>query len=246
MSVQNTKNATEKYITQKILADSGLNKGVTLSMQYLDQNTLINIKRDNISLNTYEDLQTRFTNEGVPTYSDLILGLPGESYNSFTDGVSRLIENGQHNRIQFNNLSILPNSEMGDPNYQKKFQMETVDTNILNMHGAYSQDDFGVPEKQKLVVSTSSMPKQEWVKVRAFWMTAFLHFNKIMQIPIIIFNHLTGESYNNIFEYFNSVEKSRFQKFIKLKNIFSKQLKSFKMEDRISVFEKVVEYLVAS
>ena len=134
MSVQNTKNATERaYITQKILADSGLNKGVTLSMQSLDQNTLINIKRDNISLNTYEDLQTRFTNEGVPTYSDLILGLPGESYNSFTDGVSRLIENGQHNRIQFNNLSILPNSEMGDPNYQKKFQMETVDTNILNI-----------------------------------------------------------------------------------------------------------------
>ena len=70
-----------------------------------------------------------------------------------------------------------------------------------------------MPEKQKLVVSTSSMPKQEWVKVKNILngdMTAFLHFNKIMQIPIIIFNHLTGESYNNIFEYFNSVEKSRF------------------------------------
>ena len=101
--------------------------------------------------------------------------------------------------------------------------METVDTNILNMYGAYSQDDFGVPEKQKLVVSTSSMPKQEWVKVRAFSrMTAFLHFNKIMQIPIIIFNHLTGESYNNIFEYFNSVEKSRFPEIYKIKEHFFK------------------------
>ena len=45
LSVQNTKNATERaYLTQKILADSGLNKGVTLSMQSLDKETLENIK----------------------------------------------------------------------------------------------------------------------------------------------------------------------------------------------------------
>ena len=42
------------YQTQKILADAGLNKGVTLSMQSLDPLTLHNIKRDNISLKTYD------------------------------------------------------------------------------------------------------------------------------------------------------------------------------------------------
>ena len=121
LSVQNTKNATDRaYLTQKILADAGLNKGVTLSMQSLDVTTLTNIKRENISLDTYEILQNRFTDDGVPTYSDLILALPGETYNSFTKGVSELIENGQHNRIQFNNLSVLPNAEMGDPEYLKK------------------------------------------------------------------------------------------------------------------------------
>ncbi len=222
LSVQNTKNATDRaYLTQKILADSGLNKGVTLSMQSLDNHTLTNIKRDNISLETYEHLQTKFTSEGVPTYSDLILALPGETYKSFTEGVSKLIENGQHNRIQFNNLSILPNSEMGDVEYQKKFGMETISTNILNMHGSFSQDDFGVPEKQELVVSTSSMPSNDWVKVRAFsWMTAFLHFNKIMQIPIIIFHHLTGENYNNIIENFLFVKKKEYPEILKIREHF--------------------------
>ena len=39
-SVQNTKNATERaYLTQKIIADAGLNKGVALSMQSLDPHT---------------------------------------------------------------------------------------------------------------------------------------------------------------------------------------------------------------
>ena len=109
LSVQNTKNATERaYQTQKILSDAGLNKGVALSMQSVDMTTLQAIKRDNISLDTYMELQRRFTRDRVETYSDLILGLPGETYESFVDGACRLIETGQHNRIQFNNLSILP------------------------------------------------------------------------------------------------------------------------------------------
>ena len=59
------KNATERaYLTQKILSDAGLNKGVALSMQSTDVDTLEAIKRDNISGDTYRELQRRFTREG--------------------------------------------------------------------------------------------------------------------------------------------------------------------------------------
>ena len=87
LSVQNTKNATERaYLTQKILSDAGLNKGVALSMQSVDMTTLEAIKRDNISLGTYMELQRRFTRDKVETYSDLILGLPGETYEFVRQG----------------------------------------------------------------------------------------------------------------------------------------------------------------
>ena len=49
------------------------------------------------------------------------LTLPARFRDSFADGVSRLIEQGQHNRIQFNNLSILPNAEMADAGYSEKW-----------------------------------------------------------------------------------------------------------------------------
>ena len=121
LSVQATKNATERaYNTQKILADAGLNKGVDIALQSMDPTTLKSIKRGNISTETYQELQRRFTRDNVETYTDLILGLPGETYESLTNAVSTIIDNGQHNRIQFNNLSVLPNAEMGDPEYQKK------------------------------------------------------------------------------------------------------------------------------
>jgi radical SAM superfamily enzyme YgiQ (UPF0313 family) len=210
LSVQNTKNATERaYLTQKILSDSGLNKGVALSMQSIDMSTLINIKRQNISLDTYMELQRRFTKDRVETYSDLILGLPGETYDSFTDGVNRLIENGQHNRIQFNNLAILPNAEMGDPVYQAKYGMETIETKIINIHGERIERDDDVAEVQDLVIATASMPRAEWARTRAFcWMTALLHFDKLFQIPLMVSNQHTGLSYRSMIEAFMQVGPS--------------------------------------
>lgn len=222
LSVQNTKNATERaYITQKILSDAGLNKGVALSMQTMDSETLQAIKRDNISLETYLTLQRRFARDKVETYSDLILGLPGESYDSFVNGVCRLIELGQHNRIQFNNLSILPNAEMGNAEYQKRWGMKTVKSQIINIHGERVSIEDDVPEVQQLVIATSAMPLNDWQKTRAFcWFSALLHFDKLFQIPLILIRHLAGRSYRDMLESFMMVDASRYPLLASIRDFF--------------------------
>jgi len=221
-SVQSTKNATERaYLTQKILADAGLNKGVALSMQSLDPVTLQNIKRDNISLDTYLELSQRFTRERVETYSDLILALPGETYDSFVNGVDTLINNGQHNRIQFNNLSILPNAEMGDPDYLAKYGMVTVRTEIINIHGTKEALDDDVPEMQDMVIETYSMSVADWRRSRAIaWMIAFLYFDKLVQIPIVLLHHLTGVSHREVFERFMAVDRAEFPVIGEIRDFF--------------------------
>jgi radical SAM superfamily enzyme YgiQ (UPF0313 family) len=225
LSVQNTKNATERaYLTQKILSDAGLNKGVALSMQSVDMHTLENIKRQNISLETYLELQRRFTRDKVETYSDLILGLPGETYESFADGVNTLIETGQHNRIQFNNLSILPNAEMAAPDYMRKFGMETVESEIINIHGSREELDDDVAEIQDLVVATASMPRGQWRKTRSFcWMTAFLHFDKILQMPLIVVHELSGLSYRAMVEAFIEADGSRYPMIAEIRDFFLRE-----------------------
>jgi hypothetical protein len=140
----------------------------------------------------------------------MILGMPGETYDSFLDGISSLIENGQHNRIQFGNLTILPNAEMGDPEYQKKFGMKIVETEIINIHGSLLENEE-IFEHQQMVVETDSMPSHEWVKTRAIcWMTAFLHFDKVMQIPFIMINKLCDLTFREMIESFacNNKESS--------------------------------------
>ncbi|MBI1776510.1 MAG: cobalamin B12-binding domain-containing protein [Proteobacteria bacterium] len=228
LSVQNTKNATERaYTTQKILSDAGLSKGVALALQSVDMHTLESIKRQNISLATYEELQKRFTRDNVATYSDLIIGLPGETYDAFVDGVARVIEGGQHNRIQFNNLSILPNAEMGDPAYQAKYGMVTVPTKIINVHGSLEEDIDGIAEMQQLVIATRAMPKEDWRRTRTFaWMTALLHFDKLLQIPLVVAHEVSGVGYRRLIEAFTEVDSSEYPLIASIRDFFLAEAQS--------------------
>lgn len=243
LSVQNTKNATERaYLTQKILSDAGLNKGVALSMQSVDMTTLEAIKRDNISLGTYMELQRRFTKDKVETYSDLILGLPGETYESFVKGVDQLMENGQHNRIQFNNLSILPNAEMGDPAYQARYGMVTVESKIINIHGERVELDDDVPEVQDLVIATAATPLADWRRTRIFcWMTALLHFDKLFQIPLILAHGISGISYRDMIEAFMAADTKRYPLIGEINAFFDSEARAIQQGGSEYVFSK--EYL---
>ena len=207
LSVQNTKNARERaYKVQKLLADSGLSKGVTLAMQSVDPHTLKSIKRDNISTEDYEELQKRFTNDGIATYTEFILALPGDTYSTFADGVSNVIQSGQHNRIQFNNLSILPNAEMAEPQNIKNDKIITVSCPIVNVHGSLDETpEDNINESQQLVISTKSLPFNDWKKTRVYAsISEFLYFNKITQIPLLVINELEKIKFRDLFEHFSN------------------------------------------
>ncbi len=204
ITVSNTKNATERsYKVQKIFADSGLNMGATISMQSMDMDTLKAIKRDNISLDSFKEIQRRMKADGIQATTDIILALPGETYDSFANGVDELITNGQHDRILFYHLTILPNAEMADPAYQEEFGMETVMSRSINIHGSRKEIEGDVPELQEVVVATNTLSRPDWVRMRVFsWMTAFLHFDKSLQIPLLIMHGLTGVPYRELVELF--------------------------------------------
>lgn len=204
VSIQSTKNAQERsYLVQKEFAMAGMNTTIVLSRQSMDPETLADIKRANISDEVYINLQRKFNADRIETLTDLILPLPGETYTSFVKGVDELLNLGQHNRINFNNLSILPNAEMGDPEYQQKYKMETIITKVVNTHGLLPDDDE-IIETQELVISTSTASREDWRRMRAFgWIVSFLHFDKVLQIPIINLRHLANISYGDILELFS-------------------------------------------
>ena len=203
LSVQSTKNFTDNsYAIYKIMGESKLSKGVALALQSVHEPTLEAIYRQNIPAKAFQEAQERLSAMQIETFTDIILPLPEETYDSFVDGIAFTIGHGQHHRIQFNNLSILPNAAMGDPAYQERYAFETVETDIINIHGSMVEDN-PIREKQLLVVGTSTMSQSDWVRTRVFsWMTGLLHFNKLLQIPFVLLHQLYDVSYRDLLERF--------------------------------------------
>jgi radical SAM superfamily enzyme YgiQ (UPF0313 family) len=203
LSVQSTKNATETiFALNKVLHEAGLQKGVNLALQSVNPATLANIGRRNISGRTYSELQELFASAGIATFSDIILGLPSESYDTFADGVSSIISGGQHNRIQFINLSVLENSQMASEDFQKRFGMVIRECRAVGHHTSIDASPE-IAETQMLVVGTAEMPPADWVRARVFcWLTSLLHFNKLLQIPLVAAACLGGVSYRQLIEPF--------------------------------------------
>jgi len=213
LSVQTTKNARDRsYKIQKLLHDAGMHKSINLAMQSTNPKTLKEIKRDNISIEDYKVLQKKFIEDEIPTYSDLIIGLPGDTYDTFKKSVDELVDAGQHYRIQFNNLSILPNAEMAKPYYMEKNQIKVVEIPIVNQHGSLDETPSdGIVERQETVVSTLDMPKDEWIKTRVFSTAIeFYYFNKMLQVPILLLSKICKKKISNFIDYFLSIKSNKY------------------------------------
>lgn len=182
-----------------ILNGNNADKGITLSYQSVDKTTLENIGRKNLTIEHYSDLVRRYAEAGIPTYSELILGMPGETYESFTAGLCGLLEAGQSNSMLVYECQVYPNTPMGDPEYQKKHGIKTVRIPMLQAH--YNPDFNGSQEYYNIIYETNTMTKDEWVKSYMFCVItqAFHHFGLLKYFAI----YLRREKNISYFEFYS-------------------------------------------
>lgn len=197
-----TKNSPERsyQIQQKIYA-AGLMDRVTFALQSVTPQTLEFIRRDNISLEAFQKMQQRFQSDGINTYSDMLVGLPGETYDSFVEGIDRVIREGQHHMIQFFNVYPLPNAELNQPEYIARHGIEKV---TVPYYETFYPLQIEVPEYQEILIATKTLDRADWRRARVFaWWTEILYFYpKVLQIPLLLIHTLTGLSYRQLFEFY--------------------------------------------
>ena len=86
--VCNTKNSNDiVFRIEEILHDSHMAKGISMSFQSLTPEVLQNVNRTNIKIDLFHKLQARYLKAGMPTYTEMILALPGETYETFASGL---------------------------------------------------------------------------------------------------------------------------------------------------------------
>ncbi len=181
-----------------------IDKGATMAYQSLSDDALRNVNRKNLTVEHFADIVKKYNQAKIPTYSELILGLPGETYDSFCDGLCRLLDAGQHNSVSVYHCEVLPNSIMGDPEYIKKFGIISKKVKFNHIHSAEAQEE--VPEYSEIVMETATMSKEMWVKSNLFSVTLqCFHSLGLLRCFAVYAHYEKGmsyrEFYNRLFEF---------------------------------------------
>lgn len=171
----------EVYDICRRLNEVNMNKGATLSFQSLDPTVLKNIGRKNMTMERFAEMMALYNEANIATYAELILGLPGETYESFCQGIETLLEAGQHNALNLHALVLLVNSRMADPDYIEKFGIKTVRTEFSQFHCEKASND--IPEYYNLVYATKAMDASMWVKSTMF----FIFIQNFHQLGLLKF-----------------------------------------------------------
>jgi radical SAM superfamily enzyme YgiQ (UPF0313 family) len=138
---------------------------VNMSAQSMDENVLGNIRRSNISLDTYKDINQHLREEGRSTKAELIMLLPGETKDSFINGVSKIIDSGIAS-LTIYTLMLLHGTEFKDPEYRKKFGYEGKFRIVPLNYGEY--DSEKIFDYEEVGVETNTTSFQDYIDLRGF------------------------------------------------------------------------------
>lgn len=202
----------------RILNEAGADKGITISYQTLCKEALHNIKRENLDIGQFTELSKRYNEIGIPTYSDLILGLPGETFESFAESLCGLMEAGQNNSVTFHHCQVYPNALMGTSEYRNKFKLGLTRVPIDTVH--FTPDFKNINEYFYIITSTYSMTRHEWEEANVYGICAeAFHYIGLLRCFAIYLRTAMDVSYltfyNRLFEYLSSDESTFTGKLIK-------------------------------
>ena len=138
---------------------------MTAAVQSMDPGVLKNIERSNIKLDTYTQIQKEVRAQGMQSYGEMILCLPGESKASFMKGIRDLMEAGV-TRISAHQLMLLHGAPLSNPESRKRFGLKTMFRVVARDIGNYTGEP--VIETEEMVVSTPGFSFEEYLEVRVF------------------------------------------------------------------------------
>lgn len=170
------KNSEENvFKVASLLHKFSMEKSISLSRQSNNETTLQNISRKNIKSNIFRNLSLRYAATGIPVYSEFIIGLPGETYESFKKGIEETLQQGFSNQIFIYLCQVLPNTELALPDYMKKFEIQTATIPLTPIHGNIN-NDIDMIENDEIVIGTYSLTINDWRRLtRLAWVFSLLH-----------------------------------------------------------------------
>ena len=221
----------EKYnYPTKVLTTTGKNKkdkiveairrldgamALTMSVQSMGEQVLKNIRRENISTDVMLGLMPAVREAGLLTESEVILGLPGETYQTHLDTIRKLIH-AKLDSIQVYTCMLLDGSEMATPHERSKWGFKTK-FRVLPSDFSKISNGKNILEIEEVIVGNNTLTFDEYVELRVFAFVLWTSTFGIIYAPILKFlRHNNIDAFNLFFQMMKQVHTLP----LNIKNIF--------------------------
>jgi putative methyltransferase len=186
-------------IVKKLIKSPKFNQGLTVSVQSMDLDVLENIKRKNLEQHKIEDIFDLCDKNNIPVYTEIILGLPGETLDTWREGFYKLFRANNHVGITILHAQMLENAEM---NLLQKRLYKLEHRPVYDyMSGSYNFDEL--KESVEVVVSTKDMSTDDMLEAHAIsWFLNTFHINGLTTYISRFLNKHSNIDYKEFYEKF--------------------------------------------
>jgi len=207
LSVSYAKNSNDVVVDiVKLFTDAKIQTGVTLSLQTTSEHVLENIKRKNMKINSITDITSLANKNHLPVLTELILGMPGETRESWRSTLEQVIQNDILN-LDVYFLQLLINSPMYIKQVQE-YNLKTFDAYdfFYGVHtGDYLTDrENGIAEAIEVIQSTNTFNRDQLIDESVFtWFVIGFHMfgisNILSKYLFEEFNYAYMDFYESLF-----------------------------------------------
>ncbi len=159
------------------------------AMQTFNEQVLANIGRRNVKIPALERFVQTINEKGLRVYTDLLVGLPGETKTSHLASVKKAFDVGFH-KVNVGDIRLLPGSRMEEDDYQEQYHLKTRFRVIPSAYGAYG--GRRVVEYERCIRETDTMSEEDFLSLRLFHGYNFVLYNLEFGRPLLDFAHKHG------------------------------------------------------
>jgi radical SAM superfamily enzyme YgiQ (UPF0313 family) len=142
------------------------------AIQSLNPETVKFLKRNNLSLDKYKEIQLKIRKRGMGSNVELIVPLPNETKSSFFESVKKLFDTGVETLIPYTTM-LLKGTYLDSLECREKYEMVTKFRLLPRQFGTYKESKCF--EIEEVCVATSTMSFEDYLDCRGFaWISSLL------------------------------------------------------------------------
>lgn len=176
------------------------NRGMTLSVQSMDENVLSIIERKNMDISHLGEMTKLLNSQGIGSYTELILPLPEETPETWRKGLCKVLEFGQHNSIEIWFHQLLENARSNATDHKEQYKFKTRLLPDYVLGDPEPDQDAHISEVTEVVVETSTIKYEEFLDCWMFgWIIINFHCGGWAQLITRLYNKLGLKTYLDMY-----------------------------------------------